>query len=130
MFISEIQLRLMDSIGREGYPKYNRALGLALYRGANPDEMTDAYHLALWFEGADYSVKREFLDAFNERNNDLRVCDHCGVFMTEGYLINGHNHACSKRCALQIWGETEKSFDEAVRASVEDDAGETFWTEW
>lgn len=130
MYISEIQKRLMDSIGREGYATYNRALGLALYKGANPKEMKDAYHLALWFEGAPDDVKQTFLDEFNEKNNDLRMCDNCGQFMAEGYLIDGHLHACSKECALKVSGESEEEFDEDVRKSVDEDNGDTFWTEW
>lgn len=119
----------MNSIGKKDSPKYNRALGLAMFHGADPQGM-DPHELALWFEGADYNVKRDFLDVFNVKNNDLRLCENCGRFMTEGYLINGYNHACSRECALAMWDGSEESFDEAVRASVEDDDGETFWTEW
>jgi hypothetical protein len=123
--ITEIQQRLMDSIGPKGGALFNRALGLALYNGANPKEMTDPYHLALWFEGAHPDIKREFLDAFNELNDDLRVCDNCGRFMCEGYLLDTR-YACSDECAIALYEGDEAQ----LREDIGDGDGDYFWTEW
>lgn len=125
--MTEIQRRLVESIGTGA--NFERALGLALYNGARLSEMTDAYHLALWFEGAPENVKWEFLDSFNEENNNLRVCSHCGKFMFEGYLLD-YQYACSDECAIALYGGYEKRLREDIRMSVEEDEGDYFWTEW
>ena len=129
MYISEIQKRLMDSIGEKGCATYNRALGLALYNGANPNELKDSYNIALWFEGAPAAIKKEFLDEFNQDNNNLRVCSHCGRFMYEGYLLDWR-YACSDECAIALYDGDEAQLREDIRASVEEDDGDFFWTEW
>ena len=120
----------MENIGQNGTVTFNRALWLALYNGARPDEMTDAYHLALWFEGAPRSVKEEFVDSFVlDHADNLRVCTHCGRFMTEGYLLETQ-YACSDECAIALYEGDEAQLREDIRASVEEEDGDFFWTEW
>jgi len=92
MYINEIQKRLMNIIGKKGTAIYNRAYGLALYGGAQPDEMTNSYHLALWFEGAPQKIKSMLLNLVESNKWEdlgLRICDVCGKFMTEGYILGG-----------------------------------------
>ena len=125
--MTEIQKRLLESIVTGA--NFERALGLALYNGARLSEMTDAYHLALWFEGAPVNVKWEFLREFNEDKDDLRVCSHCGRFMCEGYLLDCL-YACSDECAIALYDGDEKQLREDIRLSLEEDEGDYFWTEW
>ena len=142
MYISEIQKRLMNLIDKH-QTIHDRAYGLALYNGANPKEMTDSYHLALWFEGAAWNVKNELLGLYEGLGDTgLRICDACGKFMTEGYLLHGlDDYACSRECAIKIfqWDgingltaihlspeEAEKRLDRAL----EEDEDDNFWTEW
>ena len=121
--ITEIQKRIMASI--ESSAAFGRAYGLALYHGADMQEVNDRYHLALWFEGAPVDVKQEFLDEFNEQNDDLRICGQCGCFMTEGYLLD-QAYACSDECAIALYGGDEKQ----LREDIGDGQGDFFWTEW
>jgi hypothetical protein len=138
MKITETQKRLMNLIDKH-HDTYNRAYGLALYNGANPEEVADSYHLALWFEGAEAGVKNQLLSIFDSSYCDvgLRVCDACGKFMTEGYLLFGLDHyACSRECAIKVFqwnglglitpGEAEKRLDRAL----EEEENDNFWTEW
>lgn len=126
--MTEIQKRLEDSIGTGS--RFERALGLALLSGARLAEMTDAYHLALWFEGAPIDVKRAFLDQFVlDDNDDLRVCDNCGCFMCEGYMLDCL-YACCDGCAIDLYNGDEKQLREDIRKSVDEDDGNYFWTEW
>lgn len=139
MYISEIQKRLMNLIDKH-QTTYNRAYGLALYNGANPEEMTDSYHLALWFEGANADVKNAFLSIFDNTYTDtgLRICDVCGKFITEGYLLFGlDDYACSRECAIKIfqWNGLDASLspDEAEKRldrALEEEDDDNFWTEW
>lgn len=142
MYISEIQKRLMNIIGKKGSAIYNRAYGLALYRGANPDEMTDAYHLALWFEGAPERAKSELLSLAENcgfADYGLRICDICGKFMTEGYILGGdYDYACSRECAIRLYQLVSKGVEiiseETAAALLDRDLEENnedyFWTEW
>ena len=126
----------MDSIGEKGCATYNRALGLALYNGANPNELKDSYNIALWFEGAPAAIKKEFLDEFNQDNNNLRVCSHCGRFMYEGYLLdldacsfdNGGEvgHLAVLECGDIVPGGLDDRFAAAVLEGVVGGDGEAY----
>lgn len=108
----------------------DRVYGFVVSHGANRDEMTDAYHMALWIEGAPADVKQEFLDKFNEEDwPSLRICDNCGCFMDEGYLLDTR-YACSDKCAIALYDGNEEQLREDIRLSVEEDEGDFFWTQW
>lgn len=139
MYTNEIQKRMMNLIDKNRL-YHNRAYGLALYKGADPEDINDTYHLALWFEGAEPEVKTRFLAIFDDSYGDtgLRICDVCGKFITEGYMLFGlDNYACSRECAIKIfqWNgldtpfspeEAEKRLDRALEEQEDDN----FWTEW
>lgn len=48
----------------------------------------------------DESIKYAFIDMVQSYENDtpLRVCDSCGKWMTEGYVVAGEEYACCDRC--------------------------------
>ena len=126
MYISEIQKRLTELVsGPNRYPAFN----LAVKHGANPNELTDGYHIALWFEGAPAKVKNELLDICAETNpwgdTGLRVCTNCGKFMTEGYLLC-IDYACSDECAIALYDGDE----ERLREDIGEGDGDFFYTEW
>ena len=129
----------MEIIGRN---PFDRVLGFMLLHGANKKEMTDVYHLALWIEGAPTDVKDMFLETFNENDwPELRICDTCGCFMNEGYLLGGMmEHYCSRECAVKSYikdalkfAYEEITYEEAERRLDHDldfNADDCFWTEW
>lgn len=132
----------MNIIGKKGTAIYNRAYGLALYGGAQPDEMTNSYHLALWFEGAPEKIKSMLLNLVESNKWEdlgLHICDVCGKFMTEGYILSGDfSYACSRECAIRLYQLVSKGVEiiseETAAALLDRDLEENdedyFWTEW
>ena len=139
MYISDIQERLTEIISQNDISDVRAFM---VSNGANEHEMTDAYHLALWIEGAPAAVKCEFLDKFNEDDNpEMRICDTCGCFMIEGYLLGDMmEHYCSRKCAIESYiadalrfTNKKISYKEAERRLNHDldyNSDDCFWTEW
>lgn len=139
MYISPIQEVLMVIIGINDIDKVRAFM---VKNGANEKEMTDAYHLALWVEGAPAGVKHEFLYEFNEDDYPaLRVCDTCGCFMNDGYLLGDMaEHYCSRKCAVKSYIKDAKnyenkeiSYEEAEKRldhDLEYNNDYCFWTTW
>jgi hypothetical protein len=67
----------------------------------------------------DIEAKEEFIEE-NEIET-LRVCQHCGKFMTEGYIYRDFETFCSKECFIAEHGK--HAFDNA-------DEDELYWTAW
>lgn len=137
MYISEIQKRLTELVsGPNRYPAFN----LAVAHGANPAELTDGYHIALWFEGAPKAVKEKFIETF-ARDGQITICDYCGKFMIEGYLVYEDPY-CSKECVIKGYQRDVYDADlngqmisrERAQAMFEHDRiacpEEVFWTQW
>ena len=121
------------------------AIALAAKNGANPDELYDRFRLAFWFEAAPVQVKRELLDLYYERNPNadahLRICDNCGKFMPDGYILfGGDTYACTESCAVQLY---QKNYRERygmnqapaearrdLNFDLEHYPDDNFWTEW
>ena len=67
----------------------------------------------------DTEEKEEFIE-----DNDiqtLRVCQHCGKFMNEGYLYKDFETFCSDECFIKEYGKSQ--FENA-----DDDV--LYWTAW
>jgi len=138
MYISEIQETLMEIIGNNVFIE---VVDFVVSHGARRDEMVDAYHVALWLEGAPAEVKREFLYRFDEEDwPEIRICDTCGSFMKEGYLLGDMaEHYCSEDCAIQSYiadavrftGETisRKRAEGRFKNDLKNNE-DCFWTEW
>lgn len=141
MYISEIQKRLTELVsGPNRYPAFN----LAVAHGANPAELTDGYHIALWFEGAPKKVKEKFIETF-ARDGQITICDYCGKFMIEGYLVYEDPY-CSEECVIKSYQRDVHDADnpretisrEAAKAMFEHDRLRSenenfchiFWTQW
>ena len=71
-----------------------------------------------------------------ERNDldSIRICEHCGAPMNEGYLVNDFNTYCSEECARAALlspegGWTEETFNEHL-AHADEENSVIYWTQW
>lgn len=86
---------------------------------------------------ASKDVKTDFMDEFDVYSIDgtVRVCDHCGKFMFEGYYLAGE-YACSEECAVELYPDTmsreerEQQFKDDLQFDEDNCTGECYWTEW
>lgn len=72
------------------------------------------------------SVFATFIDEWG------RYCSHCGKHMTEGYIINDYQYACSDECAIALCG-SEQAFKESIWLDEDGELADnspTYWTEW
>ena len=60
---------------------------------------------------------------------EIRVCDCCGKPMKEGFVLGGCELACSRECAIKLYGGDEKAFNEDL-SLADTDEGDTYYTEW
>ena len=141
MYISEVQKRLMNIITDENR---DAVIELAVKNGANKNELSDAYHIALWFEGAPKKVKESLLDFYFEDHRygevGLRICSHCGKYMTEGYIFGDYSYACDEPCAIELYREDYRKRTGLNQApadarrdfdyDLEKYPDENFWTDW
>ena len=94
--------------------------------GASPGDVENEDRLAVWIMKAPANVKYDFLNAFNDWDDpSLRICDNCGDFMDEGYLLDVR-YACSDKCAIDLYDGDEKQ----LREDIGDGSGDFFWTQW
>ena len=71
-----------------------------------------------------------------ERNDldSIRICEHCGAPMNEGYLVNDMWTFCSEECARAAllspeYGWTEETFNNYLAHADEEDSV-IYWTQW
>ena len=71
-----------------------------------------------------------------ERNDldSIRICEHCGAPMNEGYLVNDMWTFCSEECARAAllspeYGWTEETFNNHLAHANEEDSV-IYWTQW
>jgi hypothetical protein len=62
------------------------------------------------------------------KEKEVRMCDHCGKPMKEGYYLGGE-YACSDECCLALYKGDKEQMDEDLSHAEENDA-ECYWTEW
>lgn len=72
-------------------------------------------------------------DIINQANegvsyDDIRVCDNCGLPMSEGYYLGGE-YACDKDCCLALYKGDKAQMEEDLRHSCEDN-GDCYYTGW
>ena len=70
-------------------------------------------------------IEREELDS-------IRICEHCGAPMHEGYLVNDFDTYCSEACARAAtteMGWTEETFNKHL-ANAENENSCIYWTQW
>lgn len=81
----------------------------------------------------EYPALRENIIEHNELDS-IRVCEHCGAPMNEGYLVNDMWTFCSEECAKAAllspeYGWTEETFNECLAHAEEEDSV-IYWTQW
>jgi len=81
----------------------------------------------------EYPALRESIIERNELDS-IRICEHCGAPMNEGYLVNDFNTYCSEECAKAALlspegGWTEETFNEHLAHADEEDSV-IYWTQW
>ena len=70
-------------------------------------------------------IEREELDS-------IRICEHCGAPMHEGYLVNDFDTYCSEACARAAtteMGWTEETFNKHLTNADSEDSC-IYWTQW
>lgn len=81
----------------------------------------------------EYPALRESIIERNDLDS-IRICEHCGAPMNEGYLVNDFNTYCSEECARAALlspegGWTEDTFNEHLAHADEEDSV-IYWTQW
>ena len=94
-----------------------------------PDEFQAVYDIVTEYFGdgdieefinsPEVEAKEEFIEE-NEIEN-LRVCESCGKFITEGYIYRDFETFCSDECFINMHGK--QAFENA-------DEDELYWTAW
>jgi len=59
---------------------------------------------------------------------EIRICDICGLPMFEGYYLGG-DYACDEECCLESYDGDKEQMEEDL-SHAEEDCCETYWTEW
>lgn len=72
-------------------------------------------------------------DIINEVNegasfDDIRVCDNCGLPMSEGYYLGGE-FACCDRCCLDLYKGDKAQMEEDL-SHADEDGSDCYYTEW
>lgn len=94
-----------------------RYLGLV----ATPENVAEV--IAENIEGAGMDTKRMFMNLFDD--TPFRLCDHCGKFFEEGYILVTE-YACSDECAVALYGGNEV----ALRADLDQEGDEIYYSDW
>lgn len=130
-----------------GTHRFEDVVDFVCEHGANRREMTDAYHVALWLEGAPAAVKHAYFNLADGvdtcwLDEGLRICDKCGKFMTEGYILGEFEYYCSDECAIQSYIDevynadspdgkiTHEQAETMLHYDLESNPDDNFWTEW
>lgn len=86
-------------------------------------DIVSKYYIGEDIEDFIYSTEVEVKEEFIEENEieNLRVCESCGKFITEGYIYRDFETYCSDECFMNIHGK--QAFENA-------DEDELYWTAW
>ena len=81
----------------------------------------------------EYPALRESIIERNDLDS-IRICEHCGAPMNEGYLVNDMWTFCSEECARAAllspeYGWTEETFNSHLAHADEEDSV-IYWTQW
>lgn len=81
----------------------------------------------------EYPALRESIIERNDLDS-IRICEHCGAPMNEGYLVNDMWTFCSEECARAAllspeYGWTEETFNNHL-AHANEENSVIYWTQW
>lgn len=60
--------------------------------------------------------------------DDIRVCDNCGLPMSDGYYLGGE-YACDDECCLALYNGDKAQMEEDL-SHVNEDYSDCYYTEW
>ena len=61
--------------------------------------------------------------------DSIRICDHCGSPMNEGYMKDDFNTYCCEQCVKAATGWSNETFKEHIANADSEDA-DIYWTMW
>ena len=73
------------------------------------------------------AVRQDIIDEWELET--IRICEHCGRLMYEGYLVDDCECFCSKNCVKEDKGWSEAEFNEEI-ANADSDNATIYWTKW
>lgn len=79
----------------------------------------------------EYPALRESIIERDELDS-IRICEHCGAPMNEGYLVNDFDTYCSEECARAATAEmgwTKEQFEQHL-ANADNEDSCVYWTQW
>lgn len=82
--------------------------------------------LVTWRYAVDKLEDKVTNGTYNEE--DIRICDSCGLPMSEGYYLCGE-YACDEECCLDCYHGDKEQMEEDL-SHAEEDCSETYYTEW
>lgn len=76
------------------------------------------------------SVINDIINEVNEgaSYDDIRVCDKCGLPMSDGYYLGG-KYACDDMCCLALYNGDKAQMEEDL-SHVNEDYSDCYYTEW
>ena len=89
------------------------------YYDENDNEYFDGDTVEEFIYSSDIEAKENFIE--DNEIETLRVCQHCGKFITEGYIYRDFETFCSDECFIREHGKA--TFENA-------DEDELYWTAW
>ncbi len=126
---NKIEQRVFNIIESNPFPKM---LGFFLFNDADHGLIFDYEDILTYLvHYATKEVKRAFMDEFcpDWADTGLRVCDNCGHFMTEGYIL-GEEYACSDECAIKLYDLPEDEAKKQFEQDLSENDDDCYWTEW
>jgi hypothetical protein len=100
--------------------EYDNVLSIVSeYYDENDPDAYDCDSIEEFIYSSDIEAKEDFIES-NEIET-LRVCQHCGKFMNEGYIYRDFETFCSDECFIKEHGRA--TFENA-------DEDELYWTAW
>ena len=101
-------------------PGWQNVLGVvSQYYDENDNEYFDGDSIEEFIYSSDVESKEDFIE--DNEIETLRVCQHCGKFMNEGYIYRDFETFCSDTCFIKEHGRA--TFENA-------DEDELYWTAW
>ena len=76
----------------------------------------------------DPDIRQNMIDEWELET--IRVCEHCGQPMYEGYLVNDCEIYCSKECVMSARNWSEEEFEELAVYADDGDNVSCYWTAW
>lgn len=115
--LSALELALTDTKRLKAYPFKPKG---------EPIDMDILYAFCDMQNAVIREIKSGYIKGKTE--DDIRVCDNCGLPMLTGYYLGGE-FACDDECCLALYNGDKAQMEEDLSHACED-SGECYYTEW